>query len=109
MARSFAFLCKLGVALVLLVAASAAPPQGVTTTTITLGQSAADCPSVIVVVVTPCGGAALAATSKTSATPSLHRNANDRAIYSLDVRTAAPAHIICCAARECHTSLRLDL
>src|SRR5947207_1025039 len=40
MARSFAFLCKLGVALVLLVAASAAQAQGVTTTTITLGQSA---------------------------------------------------------------------
>src|SRR5438105_5972203 len=40
MARSFAFLCKLGVALVLLVAASAAQPQGVTSTTIVLGQSA---------------------------------------------------------------------
>ena len=40
MARSFAFMCNLGVALVLLVVASAAQPQGVTTTTITLGQSA---------------------------------------------------------------------
>src|SRR5437773_8800602 len=40
MARSSAFVCNLGVALVLLVAASAAQAQGVTTTTILLGQSA---------------------------------------------------------------------
>src|SRR5207237_9704132 len=40
MARPLAFICNLGVALVLLVAASAAQPQGVTSTTIVLGQSA---------------------------------------------------------------------